>query len=144
MGAAFLQTGDGLRCPIQTNWLAIPAPILAYRRRRNSGEAACYVKEFLLLQNGVVRSRQFVRQRFGGDDIVGLGFLAGKETSGFFTVATREVGGFDDGPAEIFVAVLGVAFAFLLPVLARSRTARCSGGNIVPVGRMPRRSRWAR
>ena len=64
----------------------------------------------------IARARQFVRQRLGCHDAVCPGFLFVEETFGFFTVAPGEVGSFDECPHLVGIAVLGVAFAFLLAV----------------------------
>jgi hypothetical protein len=51
-----------------------------------------------------------VRQRLGGDDVAGLGFLALVEPLGLGTKALSEIRRLDECPSEIFVAVLDVAF----------------------------------
>src|SRR5439155_4643946 len=64
----------------------------------------------------VAGARQLVCQRLGGDDVVGLGLLALMETLGPGAKAPGKIRRLDEGPGEIFVAVLDVAFAFLLAI----------------------------
>ena len=68
----------------------VQSPFQAVRPSRSApGEAACHVKRLLLLQDVATGPRQFVRQRLGGDDIVGLRFLAFEESPRFGTESPR-------------------------------------------------------
>jgi len=111
-----LQICDGTGRPIQTSWFEVQSPILARRCRRNSCEAARHIKRFALLQNVEARPRQLVRQRLDRHHVVRPGLLTFVEPFCFGTEAQCEVGRLDEGPGQVFVAVLGVAFTFLLAV----------------------------
>ena len=128
-------SGDGKRHPIQTHGSVLQAPYRACRCRRNSCEAARHVKRFALLQNVEARPCQLVRQRLDRHHVVCLGFLAFVEPFGLGAEAQREVGRFDEGPGQVLVAVLGVAFAFLLAVAdALAIDAARVGGEVADVG----------
>src|SRR5690349_9248811 len=72
-------------------------------RRRASGKAARCVERPALLQDMIAGTRQLVRQRLGGNDVVGPGLLAFMEALGFGTKAPGEVRRLDECPGEIFV-----------------------------------------
>src|ERR1700738_3423215 len=125
------QSPDGLRCgrsavtaagdgdPASNSVRLVAAPVTvpgSPDRRRPSGKAARYVERLALLQDVIAGARQLVRQRLGGDDVVGPGLLAFVETLGLGAKAPGEVRRLDERPSEIFVAVLNVAFAFLLAI----------------------------
>lgn len=126
------QSPDGLRCgrsavtaagdgdPASNSVQLVAAPITVRgspdRRRPFQGKAARYVERLALLQDVVTGARQLVCQRLGSDDVVGLGFLAVMEALGLGAKAPGEVRRLDEGPGEILVAVLDVAFAFLLAI----------------------------
>src|SRR6266478_5136971 len=125
------QSPDGLRCgrsavtaagdgdPASNSVQLVAAPVTvpgSPDRRRPSGKAARYVERLALLQDVVAGARQLVRQRLGGNDVVGLGLLALVETLGLGTKAPGKIRCLDEGPGKIFVAVLDVAFAFLLSI----------------------------
>src|ERR1700680_3447334 len=67
-------------------------------------------------QHVVARSRQLVRQSLGRQDAIALALLAFIEALGLRAVAPGEVRRLDEGPGEVLVAVLGIAFTFLLVV----------------------------
>src|SRR5712691_11491967 len=123
------QSPDGLRCgrsavtaagdgdPASNSVQLVAAPVTvpgSPDRRRPSGKAARYVERLALLQDVVAGARQLVRQRLGGNDVVGPGFLAFMEAFGLGAKALGEVRRLDECPGKIFVAVLDVAFALLL------------------------------
>src|SRR6266478_3429989 len=125
------QSPDGLRCgrsavtaagdgdPASNSVQLVAAPVTVRGspdRRRPSGKASRYVERLALLQDVVAGARQLVRQRLGGNDVVGPGFLALVETLGLGAKAHGEVRRLDECPGEVFVAVLDVAFAFLLAI----------------------------
>src|SRR6266481_6128761 len=125
------QSPDGLRCgrsavtaagdgdPASNSVQLVAAPVTVRGspdRRRPSGKAARWVERLALLQDVVAGARQLVRQRLGGNNVVGPGLLALVETPGLGAKAHREVRRLDECPGEIFVAVLDVAFAFLLAI----------------------------
>lgn len=77
------------------------------------------VKQLAALQHVITSPCQFVRQRLGRHGPIGLSELLGIEALGLRTEARRKVRGLDKRPRQVFVAVLGVALAFLLPLLMR-------------------------
>src|SRR5260221_1521366 len=125
------QSPNGLRCgrsavtaagdgdPASNSVQLVAAPVTVRGspdRRRPSGEAARCVERLALLQDVVAGARQLVRQRLGGNNVVGPGLLALVETLGLGAKAPGEVRRLDECPGKIFVAVLDVAFTFLLAV----------------------------
>src|SRR6202048_3453142 len=111
------QSPDGLRCgrsavtaagdgdPASNSVRLVAAPVTvpgSPDRRRPSGKAARYVERLALLQDVIKSARQFVRQRLGGDDLVGLRFLTLVEPLGLGTEALREIRRLDECPGEIF------------------------------------------
>src|SRR5205823_14332073 len=79
-------------------------------------ETSTHIERFLFAQHVIARPGQLVRQSLGRQDAIGLAFLAFIETLGLRAVPPREVRRLDEGPGEILVAVLGIAFTFLLLV----------------------------
>src|SRR6266850_8535114 len=67
-------------------------------------------------QHVVARPRELVRESLGGHDRISLPFLALVETLGLRAVAQRKACRFYEGPSEVLVAILGVAFAFFLTI----------------------------
>src|SRR5437879_10456217 len=144
------QSPDGLRCgrsavtaagdgdPASNSVQLVATPVTVRGspdRRRPSGEAARCVERLALLQDVVAGARQLVRQRLGGDDVVCLGLLALVESLGLGAKAPGKIRRLDECPGEIFVAVLGVAFAFLLAI-ARVHTVDAARvrGKVADVG----------
>ena len=77
-----------------------------------------------------------VRQRLGCLRPVGLGELLGIETFRLRTEARREVRRLDKRPRQVLVAVLGIAFAFLLAVTQAHTVATVRiGGEISHLGK---------
>lgn len=94
-------------------------------RRRPSGKAARHVERLALLQDVIAGARQLVRQRLGGDDVVGLGLLALVESFGFGAKAHGKIRRLHECPGEILIAVLDVAFAFLLAIAGVQKASAC-------------------
>lgn len=125
-----LQIGDGGTASHSDQMAVAPVPKSGLAgRRRNSCKAARHVKRFALLQNVEAGSRQLVRQRLDRHHVVGLGLLSFVETLRLGAVTQREVGRLDEGPGQVFVAVLGAPFPFLLAVAGAHAvdTARVGG-----------------
>lgn len=111
--------GDGDLASNSVQLVAAPVTVRGSPdRRRPSGKAARYVERLALPQDVVASARQLVRQRLGGNDVVGFGLLAFVETLGLGTKAPGKIRCLNEGPGEIFVAVFDVAFAFLLAIAA--------------------------
>src|SRR5258708_4933749 len=109
--------GDGDPASNSVQLVAAPVTVRGSPdRRRPSGKAARYVERLAFLQDVVAGARQLVRQRLGGDNFVGLGFLALVEALGLGAKAHGKIRRLDECPGEIFVTVLDVAFAFLLAI----------------------------
>ena len=62
---------------------------------------------------------QFAGQRLGGDDGIGLLFLAVVEAAALVIEATSVVRGFHEGPGQILVAAFAVVLPFFFPLLVR-------------------------
>jgi len=74
------------------------------------------VKGDVVPHHEVTRPRQFMRDRFECDDTVALGGLALIKPFRPVVVAYREVGRLNKGPGQVFIAVFGIAPAFLFAV----------------------------
>ncbi|WP_156458563.1 hypothetical protein [Ectopseudomonas composti] len=61
-------------------------------------------------------------QGLGGYHVVRFRFLPVEKTLGFFVEASRKVGGFDKGPDQVGITVLGVAFPLLLAIGTKKGT----------------------
>ena len=85
-------------------------------RAKLSRKTPLYIERLVLLQHMEAGPRQLVRQRLGGDDTVALRLLSIMEPLGLRAEALREVRRLDEGPGQVLVTVLGIAFAFLLAV----------------------------
>src|ERR1700686_4941500 len=87
LAAGRRQSPDGLQCgrsavtaagdgdPASNSVQLVAAPVTVRGspdHRRLSGKAARYVERLAPLQNFIAGTRQLVRQRLGGDDVVGL------------------------------------------------------------------------
>jgi hypothetical protein len=62
-----------------------------------------------------------VRDSLDGDDAVSLGFLALIKFACRLAIANGKIGGFDVGPSQIAVSVLGIAFCSLALLEAKQR-----------------------
>lgn len=62
------------------------------------------------------RLGQLAGQCLGGDNLARLGCLAVKPSAGIFVIAPSKIGCLDECPCQIFVAALGIVFAFTLAV----------------------------
>src|SRR5208282_2639055 len=72
--SAVTAAGDGDPASNSGELVATPVPVPGSPdRRRPSGKAARYVERLALLQDVIAGARQLVRQRLGGDHVVGLG-----------------------------------------------------------------------
>lgn len=87
------------------------------------------VKGDVVPHHEVTRPGQFMRDRFECDDTVALGGLALIKAFRPVVVAYREVGCLDKGPGQVFIAVFGIAPAFLFAVaeLFTAHTAAIRG-----------------
>ena len=134
--SALLHSGDGEPAFHSDQMVVAPVPKSGLAGcRRYSCETARHIKGLVLLQNVVARPGQFVRQCLDRDCVVRLCFLPFVKSFGFSAVAQGEVGSFDKSPGQVFVAVLGVSFAFLLAVAgATAVNAAC----IATIGDRPR------
>jgi hypothetical protein len=79
------------------------------------------VKGDVVPHHEVTRPRQFMRDRFECDNPSGtrggaLGGLALIKAFRSIVVAYREVGRLDKGPSQVFIAVFGIAPAFLFAI----------------------------
>ena len=115
--SALLHSGDGKPAFHSDQMAVAPVPKSGLAGcRRDSCETARHIKGLTLLQDVIARPGQLVRQRLDRDRVVRLCFLPFIKSFGFGAIAQGEVGRFDKCPGEVFVAVLCVAFAFLLAV----------------------------
>jgi hypothetical protein len=85
---------------------------LAELLRKASGD----LKRFVLAQNVITRSRQFMRQGLGRHDGIPLTLLAIIKALRLRTVAQGEVCCFNESPGEEVIAILGIAIAFFLAI----------------------------
>src|SRR5437868_12297255 len=101
--SAVTAAGDGDPASNSVQLVAAPVTVRGSPdRRRPSGKAARYIERLALLQDVIAGARQLVRQRFGGDNVVGPGLLALVETLGFGAEAPGKIRCLNEGPGEIF------------------------------------------
>jgi len=78
---------------------------------------------------------QFAGQRLGGDDRIGLLFLAVIKAPALVIVTAGEVRGFHKRPSQILVAAFAVVLAFLFAIaLAQALHAPAVAGKVAGVG----------
>ena len=112
-----LHIGDGGTASHSDQMAVAPVPRSGLAgRRRDSGKAARHVKRLALLQYVEAGPRQFVCQRLDRHHIVRLRLLPFVESFCLGAVAQREVSRLNEGPGQVFITVLGVAFSFFLAV----------------------------
>jgi len=108
----------------QDGWL--PQPNL-----RRGSESFIRAPGDLVPEDVVRGSGEFMSQGLEGDDLFGLGEFALDEASGWRAVTAGMVGGFDEGPAEVLVAVFAVALALRFRVGEPPALDAATGGGVV-------------
>src|SRR5258708_7149205 len=105
-------------------------------------ETALHIEGLLFAQYVVARPREFVRDRLERHDAVTLALLALVEALGLRAIAQREVGRLHEGPGQVLVAVLGVAFTLLLAIaLAPAIHTATVGAEVTHAGKARDRPR---
>src|SRR5437899_2327079 len=89
---------------------------LAAQRQNVLRETAPHIERLLLAEHVIAGTRQLVGQRFAGHDAIGPGAFVLVESLGLGTETQCKAGCFNECPGQVFVAVLHVAFSFLLSV----------------------------
>ena len=104
------------RWSIRSDGWTNPVPDSPASPRESSTECARYIERFSCFQDVITGTRQFVCDRLDGNDGQGFRCLLLIPAFDLGVVAHGKVGGLDKGPGQVFVATLGIAFAFLLAI----------------------------